>query len=176
MASIAEQLEKIASLFEKGLLTRSQFDEERDRILARSRAESGGTPHGQGPKRIGLGTLGVGGMGVVYRARCTLDARRAEQGGDVALKVLNASLGPLRLSATRAEARPWVAGAGPAAWSRPLVHSTLRTFKVDPAPARALCRASARATPPRRPRRLQVPPSGQTSPHAPRAGHLRSTE
>ena len=102
MATVAEQLASLADLVEKGFLTREQFEEERDRILAEARARSESSKAGPALPSSGIGAqpgaqfggyalielLGEGGMGRVFRARHTLETVAERQGGDVALKIV----------------------------------------------------------------------------------------
>ena len=101
MASVSEQLHQLAALLDKELITRAQFEEQRDQLLAESRARVSTPPAaGSSPRstdgsdltgqRIGeyllQRKLGEGGMGAVYLgAHETLDQR-------VAVKVLDAAL------------------------------------------------------------------------------------
>ncbi len=70
MSSVTEELKELAGLLEKGLITRQQFDEQRDMLFAQSRGASaaplssslsGATKH-VGAYDI-LGHIGDGGMG-----------------------------------------------------------------------------------------------------------------
>jgi len=100
MSSVPEQLHQLAALLEKGLISREQFDEQRDRLLAQSRAHpatplpDSSLPISDGSDLTGqrLGEyrlqrkLGEGGMGAVYLGvHKVLDQR-------VAVKVLDAAL------------------------------------------------------------------------------------
>jgi hypothetical protein len=96
--SIASELERLAALLDRGLITREEFDQEKRVLLANSTSGSkpslgGGSQPGIG-KSLGayniLGMVGRGGMGVVYRARHRSGQIASRQGGDVALKVLHA--------------------------------------------------------------------------------------
>ena len=94
MADITEKLERLAGLLEKGLLTREQFDAQRDRLLAEAEqtastnTSSSGAPRQVGAYRI-TGHVGDGGMGTVHRARHRSEEFAARQGGDVAVKVMH---------------------------------------------------------------------------------------
>jgi serine/threonine protein kinase len=72
------------------LITRAQFDAERDKLMSNSTSGSNpGIGKSLGAYNI-LGMVGRGGMGVVYRARHRSGQIASRQGGDVALKVLHA--------------------------------------------------------------------------------------
>jgi serine/threonine protein kinase len=94
MTDVTEKLERLAGLLEKGLITREQFEKERDALFAADRSP---TPRSSSPNvgdsvgayRI-LGELGRGGMGVVYRGKHRTAAIAKRQGGEVAIKVLHA--------------------------------------------------------------------------------------
>ncbi len=94
MPTVPDQLEKLAGLLEKGLITREQFEEQRDRILAGDRASSPSSPSDPGSMReIGvyrlLERIGEGGMGAVFRGRHRSETMAERQGGDVAIKVMH---------------------------------------------------------------------------------------
>ena len=94
MASVTEQLKDLAALLKEGLITREQFEEQRDQLLADSRSASQ-TPSDPtmltevGAYRL-LGLIGEGGMGAVYRGRHRSETMAERQGGDVAVKVMHA--------------------------------------------------------------------------------------
>ena len=94
MSSVPEQIAELGRLLERGLLTRGQFEDQRDQLLA----GAGGPAVGRGgrPARVGayqvLGTIGEGGMGVVYRGRHRSAGIARRQGGEVAIKVLHPRL------------------------------------------------------------------------------------
>lgn len=100
MPSKTQQLKDLADLLDRGLLTREEFDREKERIL-------GGPPSTHSlpavpdpkdlapvqPDRIGsykiLGTDHVDGLGAVYLARHVIDSVAKRQGGDVLLRVVH---------------------------------------------------------------------------------------
>ena len=72
MASVTEELKELFALFEKGALTREQFESMRDQLMAASQevslrsSDGGGTRRSVGAYRI-TGHVGDGGMGSVFR-------------------------------------------------------------------------------------------------------------
>ena len=90
MASVTEELERLAALFREGLITREEFDEQKASLLAQSRTASdpSGVPNQVGAYRI-LGHIGDGGMGTVYRGQHRSAEISARQGGEVAVKVMH---------------------------------------------------------------------------------------
>ena len=94
MTSVPEQLQQLADLLEKGLITRAQFEEQRDQILAEARTRTSASASDPtmltevGAYRL-LGLIGEGGMGAVYRGRHRSETIAERQGGDVAVKVIH---------------------------------------------------------------------------------------
>ncbi len=105
MSRIEDRLRSLADLFDKGLLTRAEFEEQKRRIL--SEPPASGTPPAAGvtpavsgpgsavapPEAIGayrvFAVVGAGGMGAVFRGRHRSEAMALRQGGDVAIKVMH---------------------------------------------------------------------------------------
>ena len=100
MPSKTQQLKDLAELLDRGLLTREEFDREKERIL-------GGPPsthslpvvpdpadlEPEQPDRVGsyriLGTDHLDGLGAVYLARHVIESVAKRQGGDVLLRVVH---------------------------------------------------------------------------------------
>ena len=117
MANTAEQLAQLAELLNKELITRQEFDRQKELLLSTTGGEdtSAVEPDSYGdtapvtgklpdvsatatleptPTNVGAylvkGEIGRGGMGIVYRARHRSAAFAEQQGGDVAVKVMHA--------------------------------------------------------------------------------------
>jgi serine/threonine protein kinase len=112
---VADELSRLAVLFQEGALTPDEFRVAKEQVLGTSRpppplpreqtppqpeadatwgdpeATLGGVPGHIGPYKV-LEELGSGGMATVYRARHTSKTMARRQGGDVALKVLHPHL------------------------------------------------------------------------------------
>ena len=81
-------------MLENGYITREQFEDQRDQLLAASHAYISNTPiQPTMPIEVGayrlLGLIGEGGMGMVYRGRHRSATMAKRQGGDVAVKVMH---------------------------------------------------------------------------------------
>jgi serine/threonine protein kinase len=105
VSRIEDRLRSLADLFDKGLLTRAEFEEQKRRI--HSEPPASGTPPAAGvtpavsgpgsavapPEAIGayrvFAVVGAGGMGAVFRGRHRSEAMALRQGGDVAIKVMH---------------------------------------------------------------------------------------
>ena len=94
MPSLPAELERIAALLERGLLTREEFEEQKRILLSESTVRASQTPRNPtelqevGAYRL-LGLIGEGGMGAVYRGRHRSETIAERQGGDVAVKVMH---------------------------------------------------------------------------------------
>ena len=94
MSSVSEQIKDLAALLEEGLITREQFEEQRDQLLAESRVLFSGRASDPtlltavGSYQI-FGLIGEGGMGAVYRGRHRSATIAERQGGEVAVKVMH---------------------------------------------------------------------------------------
>jgi len=98
LATVTDQLERLAALLERGHLTQAEFDQQKAALLATT---SGPPPTGSdpsipaqvGPAQVGayriLSPIGQGGMGAVYLGRHRSDTIAERQGGDVAIKVMH---------------------------------------------------------------------------------------
>jgi serine/threonine protein kinase len=89
MATITEELQRLAGLLDRGLITRVEFDQHKQQLMSGSTTGAPGRPSSMGSYRV-LGDIGQGGMGRVYRGRHRIDRFAERQGGDVAIKVLHA--------------------------------------------------------------------------------------
>ncbi|MCP4867821.1 MAG: protein kinase [Proteobacteria bacterium] len=99
--SVPDQLQRFADLLDRGLITREEFEEQKERVLAQARATPTASGRwaiaqpnlAEGPVQLGayeLTTqLGFGGMGTVYRGRHVVKAAALKQGGEVAVKVMH---------------------------------------------------------------------------------------
>ena len=112
MTDTTEKLKDLFSLFKEGALTRKQFDQQRDLLLATtSGSPPSGPPPGASdpsiPAQVGAycitALIGQGGMGAVYRGRHRSDTIAERQGGDVAIKVMHAQYARNRDFITRFE-------------------------------------------------------------------------
>jgi len=100
VSTVPDQLEKLVAMLDRGLITREQFDAQRDQLLAgggAARAPVTAPPVAASDPSMrsavgayGLTSLiGEGGMGAVYRGRHRSDTLAERQGGDVAIKVMH---------------------------------------------------------------------------------------
>jgi serine/threonine protein kinase len=90
----SSELRDLATLLEKGLISREEFDQEKTTILSGPRTGGNSTPGF--PDHIGayniLGHVGDGGMGSVFRGRHRSEELAKRQGGDIAIKVMHPHL------------------------------------------------------------------------------------
>ncbi len=101
MASITAELERLAALLEKGLLTREEFEHQKASLMASPSGTFNVPAHPSNPNKLQeavgayklLETIGRGGMGMVYRGRHRTGTIARRQGGDVAIKVMHAQYG-----------------------------------------------------------------------------------
>jgi serine/threonine protein kinase len=89
--TISEELQRLASLRESGLLTDDEFHEAKRRVLSRPVAASGHDDDRLGAYHL-VDKLGAGGMAVVYRGIHGSSAIARRQHGEVAIKVLHPHL------------------------------------------------------------------------------------
>jgi eukaryotic-like serine/threonine-protein kinase len=102
--SAPQELSELADLLKQGLLTKDEFEEQKQLILARSRADSSpetvpmpgnirvmedGSARGTIGAYAITSQLGVGAMGTVYLGRHSVEAKAMAQGGDVAVKMMH---------------------------------------------------------------------------------------
>jgi serine/threonine protein kinase len=92
MSDWKKELRELSGLKDDGLISETEFEAERDRIMA---GRGAGASRSSSPdlQKIGsyrvLARIGDGGMGSVYRARHQNEHIAERQGGDVALKVMH---------------------------------------------------------------------------------------
>ena len=85
MPSVTEELKELFALFEKGAITREEYEGHKAALLSGGRGASGpGVPNQVGAYRI-LAHIGDGGFGTVYRGRHRSPEIAERQGGDVAV-------------------------------------------------------------------------------------------
>jgi len=91
-SSVTGELESLAGLYEKGLITREEFEQQKRGLMGHGAAAASASAVAR-PTSIGayevLETLGEGGMGAVYRGRHRSDGIAKRQGGDVAIKMMH---------------------------------------------------------------------------------------
>lgn len=85
--NVADQLAKLAELRDKGILSPTEFEQQKEILLARS---------GVGATSLGaydiFELVGEGGMGKVFRGRHRTTAMSTRLGGDLAIKILHPQL------------------------------------------------------------------------------------
>ena len=95
MADVTEKLERLAGLLERGLITREEFDQQKQVLLDGGPTTSTDSLPAM-PNQVGAylitGHVGDGGMGSVYRGHHRSPEFAASQGGDVAIKVMHAHI------------------------------------------------------------------------------------
>ena len=89
-----EEIRQLKELYDFGGLTKAQFEAERDKILAnKDQLRSGSASQSPIGFKVGsyriLDNIGEGGMGTVFRGRHSNQIRAAQQGGDVAIKLMH---------------------------------------------------------------------------------------
>jgi serine/threonine protein kinase len=96
---LAQQLNELKKLMDAGLITPEDYEHQKTEILrhlSQARFTSGSRsviPELGSMRALGayalLDTIGVGGMGTVYRGRHRNEEKSRQQGGDVAIKILH---------------------------------------------------------------------------------------
>ena len=92
MADVTEKLERLAGLLERGLITREEFDQQKQVLLDGGPTTSTDSLPAM-PNQVGAylitGHVGDGGMGSVYRGKHRSAQIASRQGGEVAIKVMH---------------------------------------------------------------------------------------